>query len=318
MFSFYNIKEQKKDYRNIVKSFCMIVFALLFSSCQQNVNIEIKTNDKRLLVDGEFTTDSVIHTIELCCTGSLISGQPQTVVTGAILYVTDNTDTYYYRENKDTPGLYQTSGKCCGKGGHTYTLTITNIDIDNDSKMDSYTATSLMPVPLKFDSIESFRGLNGDRNMAVNNGAYYKLYYNGPDFIYDFALLNNASATATLKDRLGTGELTRFINDYRVPKVLNPGRFINYWSYLSINSTVNKGDTISYICYNFTTAQFEFLREFDINTATGDPTQDYIVKSAFDQLKIPTNLPTNIEPSDKAAGYFFVYSISKISKVFNQ
>ncbi len=315
MFSpeIYNMKRQLV-YTNIVQSFCMIVFALLFYSCEQDVNIEIKTNDKLLLVDGEFTTDSVIHTIRLYCSGSLITGRPQTVVTGAKIYVTDNTDTFYYIENKDTPGLYQTSGECCGKGGHNYTLTITNVDIDNDGKMDSYTANGLMPVPLTFDSLVSSRGLNGDGNMAVNNYAYYKLFYNGPDFVYPFEVLNNDSIE-TIADRLGSGEITRFENQYIVPKVLNPGSFIKYQSYLSINSTVVKGDTISFICYNFTTAQFEFLKEFDNNTSSDN---QFNSENIFDQLNIPANLPTNIEPSDKAAGYFFIYSISKISKVFNE
>jgi hypothetical protein len=280
------------------------------------MNIEIKTNDKRLLVDGEFTNDSVIQTIRLYCSGSLITGQPQTVVTGAKIYVTDKTDTFYYIENKDTLGLYQTSGKCCGKGGKNYFLSITNIDIDKDGIMDSYTANSLMPVPLKFDSLVSKRGLNGDGNMAVNNFAYYKLYYNGPDYVYESELLNNDDNSTTITDRLGTGEFTRFENEYKVPKVPNPDSVINYGGYLSINTntTVIKGDTISFIFFNFTTEQFEFFKKFDNNTYSGDQFQD----NMYDQLKIPANLPTNIEPSDKAAGYFFVYSVSKISKIFSE
>ena len=172
---------------------------------------------------------------------------------------------------------------------------------------------SLMPVPLKFDSLVSSRGLNTDGKMAVNNWAYYKLFYNGPDFIYKFELLNNDSIE-TITDRLGTGEIAESKNDWEVPKVLYPGTFKNYLSYLSITSTVVKGDTITFICYNFTKAQFEFLKEFDNNTDSGNP----LIDNIYDQLRIPTNLPTNIEPSDKAAGYFFIYSISKISKVFNQ
>ena len=309
----YNIRRQLV-YINIIQSFCIIVFALLFYSCEQDVNIEIKTNDKLLLVDGEFTTDSVIHTIRLYCSGSLITGRPQTVVTGAKIFVTDNTDTFYYIENKDTPGLYQTSGECCGKGGHNYTLTITNIDIDNDGKMDSYTANSLMPVPLKFDSLVSSRGLDADGNMAVINFAYYKLFYNGPDFIFKFLALNNDSLY-TLTDILGSGQLTRDEYELKIPKVLNPDSSKNYRSYLSTTSAVVQGDTISFICYNYTTAQFEFLKEFDNNTSSDN---QFNSENIFDQLNIPANLPTNIEPSDKAAGYFFIYSISKISKVFNE
>jgi hypothetical protein len=311
---FYNTKGTL-DYTNIVQSFCIIAFALLFYSCEQDVNIEIKTNDRRLLVDGEFTNDTAVHRIRLYCSGSLITGRPQTIVSGAKIFVTDGVDTFDYIENKDTLGLYQTAGKCCGKGGHNYTLTITNIDVDEDGKMDSYTANSLMPVPLKFDSLVSSRGLNGDGNMAVNNWAYYKLFYNGPDFIYKFELLNNDSIE-TITDRLGTGEIAgdKYYN-WVVPKVLNPGSFVNYQSYMSINSTVVKGDNITFICYNFTAAQFEFLKEFDLNTSSSNL---FNSENIYDQLKVPTNLPTNIEPADKAAGYFFVYSISKISKVFNE
>ena len=302
------------DYTNIVQSVCMIVFALLFYSCEQDMTIDIKTNDKRLLVDGELTDDKAVHSIRLYCSGSLITGRPQSIVSGAKIFLTDGIDTFDYIENKDTLGLYQTAGKVGGQGGHHYTLTITNIDIDNDGKMDSYTANSLMPVPLKFDSLVSSRGLNGDGNMAVNNWAYYKLFYNGPDFIYKFELLNNDSI-GTITDRLGTGEIAgdKYYN-WVVPKVLNPGSFVNYQSYMSINSTVVKGDNITFICYNFTKAQFEFLKEFDNNTDSGNP----LIDNIYDQLRIPTNLPTNIDPSDKAAGYFFIYSISKISKVFNQ
>ena len=303
------------DYANIVQSVCMIVFALLFYSCEQDMTIDIKTNDKRLLVDGEFTDDKAVHSIRLYCSGSLITGRPQSIVSGAKIFLTDGIDTFDYIENKDTLGLYQTAGKVGGQGGHHYTLTITNIDIDNDGKMESYTANSLMPVPLKFDSLVSSRGLNGDGNMAVNNWAYYKLFYNGPDFIYKFELLNNDSI-GTITDRLGTGEIAgdKYFN-WVVPKVLNPGSFVNYQSYMSINSTVVKGDNITFICYKFTAAQFEFLKEFDNNTSSDN---QFNSENIYDQLKVPTNLPTNIEPADKAAGYFFVYSISKISKVFNE
>ena len=302
--------------KNLLLCFCLLTSVFLFSSCEQDLNIEIKTNDKRLLVDGEFTDDTVVHSIRLYCSGSLITGKPQTIVSGAKIYITDNIDTFYYIENKDTLGLYQTVGKVGGKGGHNYTLSITNIDIDNDGKMDSYTASSLMPVPVKFDSLVSNRGLNGDGNMAVNNYAYYKLYYNGPDYVYKSELLNNNDDNSTtITNRLGGGLLTRDENEYKVPKVLNPGSFIKYWSYLSINSTVVKGDIISFICFNFTSEQYEFLKEFDNNTSSNNQLNS---ENIYDQLKIPANLPTNIEPSDKAAGYFFIYSISKISKVFNE
>ena len=294
----------------------MIVFALLFYSCEQDVNIEIKTNDKRLLVDGEFTTDSVIHTIRLYCSGSLITGRPQTGVTGAKIFVTDNTDTFYYLENKDTPGLYQTSSECCGKGGHYYTLTITNIDIDNDGTMDSYTAKSLMPVPVQFYSMMSYYGVNGDsiKGTVINTG-YYHTFYNGPDYLFDYVIVNNKSYV-TLTDVLGSGGLIDK-DILKTTKVNTPGLNAKGFTSFSLEPTwasVTTGDTITIVDFNFTQDQYEFLKEFDNNTSSNDLFDN---ENIFDQLNIPANLPTNIEPSDKAAGYFFIYSISKISKVFN-
>jgi len=108
------------------------------------------------------------------------------------------------------------------------------------------------------------------------------------------------------------------MQNYKVPKILNPGSVENYSSYFAItvanNPAVVNGDTIRFICFNFTADQYEFLKEFDNNTSSDDTFGDNI----YDQLKVPANLPTNIEPSNKAAGYFFIYSVSEISKVFKE
>lgn len=293
---------------------CTCLIALLvLNSCQRDLTIELKTNDKRLLVDGEFTNDSIIHTINLYCSGSLITGKPQTAVTGAKIFLTDRVDTFYFAESVDTLGQYLTINRCCGKGGVTYYLSISNIDIDNDGVMDSFTSSCMMPVPVKFDSLVSRRGLNGDHEMAVNNFAYCKVNYHGPDYIFKFTLLNNYSDYGTITDRLGSGEINRFQREGIVPKVNYPDSVLCWRGYLSINTKVVEGDTISFICYNFTQEQFEFLKQFD-NNANGDMFLD----NMYDQLKIPANVSTNIEPASKAAGYFFVYSVSRKSHIFKE
>ena len=304
--------------KHLLCCFCFLTIAFLFSSCEQNLNIEIKTNDKRLLVDGAFTNDTVVHSIRLYCAGSLITGKPQTTVSGAKIYVTDGIETFDYIENKDTLGLYQTADNVGGKGGHNYTLSITNIDIDNDGKMDSYTANSLMPVPVKFDSMISYYGMNGDRieGTIINNG-YYTTFYNGPDYLYNYVIVNNKSFL-TITDRLGNGELTRNELAYETKKVNNPGlnaKGSTYFAIVPKLRNVKNGDTICIVGLNFNQSQFEFLKIFDNNTNSNSQINN---DNIYDQLKIPANLPTNIEPADKAAGYFFIYSVSKISKVFNE
>jgi hypothetical protein len=293
---------------------CLAVLVCLLSSCEQNLNIEIEANDRRLLVDGEFTDDTVVHSIRLSCSGSLITGRPQAAVSGATIRVTDGIEVFDYVENAGTPGLYQTAAGVGGKGGHRYTLLITNIDIDSDGKMDSYTANCVMPVPVKFDSLLSYRGMNGD-GLKVINMAYYKLFFDGPGYVYPTAFVNNSVRYGTITDRLGTGEFTRFENWFKVSRVLNPGSILNrYTSYAVDPADVKNGDTIDIVCFNLSNKQYGFLKMLDNNTNGNDPVKDNL----YDQLKIPTNLPTNIEPADKAAGYFFVYSVSKIGKVFDE
>ena len=302
---------------NLFLCSCLLVLAILLSSCEQDMNIEIKTNDKRLLIDGEFTDDTVVHSIRLYCSGSLITGKPQTIVSGAKIYVTDGIETFGYIENRDTLGLYQTAGNVGGKGGHRYTLSITNIDIDNDGKMDSYTANSLMAVPVKFDSIASYYGMNGDNiEGTVSNNGYYTTFYNGPDYLFNYFIVNNKTFY-TLTDRLGSGELTSHELQFRTIKVNTPRSIAHGVAQAFIeprDTKVYQGDTICIVGLNFNKVQYEFLKEFDNNTTSNNP----FIDNLYDQLKIPTNLPTNIEPADKAAGYFFIYSVSKISKVFNE
>ncbi len=304
--------------KNILLCFCLLILAFLFSSCEQDMNIEIQTNDKRLLVDGEFTNDTIVHSTRLYCSGSLITGRPQTIVSGAKIYVTDGINTFDYIENKDTLGLYQTVGKVGGIGGHIYTLNISNVDIDGDGKYEIYTAQTMMPVPVRFDSMASYYGMNGDNiEGTVKNSGYYTTFYNGPDYLYYYVIVKNKSFY-TITDELGSGYLTSREFQYKTKKVNTPGLVVNgrvdYWVEPQM-SIINEGDTICIVGLNFNKDQYEFLKEFDNNTTSNN---EFNYNNIYDQLKIPTNLPTNIEPANKAAGYFFVYSVSKIIKVFNE
>jgi hypothetical protein len=285
-----------------------VLILLITYSCQQDLTIAIKTNDKRLIVVGEFTNDTTVQSIRLFRSGNLITGKKQEAAIGAKVFVTNRVDTIFFFEKSDNPGLYQTSNKCYGIGGNTYYLSITNIDIDGDGRMDSFSASSTMPVPIKYDSLVSKYGLNGDSHFAVNSLAYYKTTSNGPDYVFKFMKLNSLDI-ASLSQRLGSGEISRFEQYARIYRGNNPLYRCFYFS--MDNQVVVKGDTINFIGYNLTKNQYDFLMAFDENT-THDPFYDNV----NDQLNIPSSPPSNIEPASKSAGYFMAYSISKISKVY--
>jgi hypothetical protein len=173
----------------------------------------------------------------------------------------------------------------------------------------------MMPVPVRFDSMVSSYGMNGDNiEGTVMNSGYYTTFYNGPDYLYYYVVVKNKSFY-NITDQLGSGYLTSREFQYKTKKVNAPGLVaderVDIWVEPQM-SVINEGDTICIVGLNFNKDQYEFLKEFDNNTNGGDLFQN----NMYDQLKIPTNLPTNIEPADKAAGYFFIYSVSRISKVF--
>lgn len=285
-----------------------VLVLLITCSCQQDLTIAIKTNDKRLIVVGELTNDTTVQSIRLFRSGNLVTGKKQEAAIGAKVFVTNMVDTIFFAEKSDSPGLYQTSNKCYGIGGNTYYLSITNIDIDGDGRMDSFSASSTMPVPVKYDSLVSKYGLNGDNHFAVNNLAYYKTTSKGPDYVFKFMKINSRNI-ASLSQRLGSGEINQFERFACIYKGNNPQYSCFYFS--MDNQSVVKGDTLNFIGYNLTKNQYNFLMAFDENT-----TRDPFYNNIYDQLNVPSSPPSNIEPASKAAGYFMAYSISKISRVY--
>jgi hypothetical protein len=139
--------------------------------------------------------------------------------------------------------------------------------------------------------------------------------------LVDYVIVNNKSVY-NITDRLGDGKLTSNEFQFKIIKVNTPGLNAKWFTYFAIEPqmmVINEGDTICFVGLNLNKDQYEFLKEFDNNATHNTSGNDLFNNdNIYDQLRIPTNLPTNIEPADKAAGYFFIYSISKISKVFNK
>lgn len=286
---------------------------LLLGSCQKEIELDIETSAKRLLVDAVFTTDTIVHTVKLSRAGSLLNNDAIIPVSGALVLITDGVDTIDFTESA-TAGTYQTASPCFGIGGKTYTLSVSQIDIDDDGNNDNFIASAKMPVPVTMDSLNSTRGLHiADKTKGINNYAYFRIPFLGPDYIYKYVEVNNVSIGA-LQSRLGSGEIARFESEYKITKPQSPDSYTKVSSYCQIpekDMVVSKGDLITFVCLNFPSEYFSFLKELDNNTSS-----DLFTDNFYDQIKMPANVRTNIAPSSKAAGYFAVYSVSRISKVF--
>jgi len=132
-----------------------VLLAILVSgiSCTEVVEIELDSTYKRLVVYGTITTDNVRHYVELTTTSDYFFNDEPPPVTGADVTIRAGDSLITLRESEIWPGIYQMEDSYAGQPGIRYTLTISNVDIDQDGETEIYSATATMPTLAKADSI---------------------------------------------------------------------------------------------------------------------------------------------------------------------
>lgn len=123
----------------------LIVTSCLFISCDKVIDFDLNDQENsRLVVEGNITNQTKIHTVKLTRTSSYYEDQAAPKETGAIVTIFDGTSTHILTENNSSPGVYETSPTYKGVIGKTYTLNITTAN--NDNYTASSTLTSVAPI----------------------------------------------------------------------------------------------------------------------------------------------------------------------------
>lgn len=123
---------------------CLIAVALLFTSCEKVIGLDLGTNDPTLVIEGNITNQSGPYYVKLTKTVSFDQSNNYPPVSNATIVITDNAgqrDTLVYTND----GIYKTNN-LMGIIGRTYNLTVIT-----DGK--TYTAQSTMPQNVLFDSL---------------------------------------------------------------------------------------------------------------------------------------------------------------------
>lgn len=138
-----------------MKKFSIIFLALvaLLSGCQDDIDLELKDDQSGIMVVEAFLRNiSTREAIKLTRTTSYYDSEPEELVTGALVTITeDNGSPFQLKESTypDSLGYYIKPANFSMKIGSAYTLTIS---IDDEI----YTAVSeLKPIP-NIDSMEVF------------------------------------------------------------------------------------------------------------------------------------------------------------------
>lgn len=257
-------------------SFLIITGAL--SGCQEVINLDLKSMDPKLVIEGSVTTQSPMITVYLSRTTDYFTPLKSNPETGATVVISDNLG--HSQTLKETvPGTYYCT-RFKGNPGCTYTLLV-------DAGGKKYTASSVMPDSVAIDSLVQPPGPdvydypNNLMNYSVlttfldppSHGNYYgmRMYKNG-------RLIRDLTRDPLISDRLTNGL-------YQRPTLSDIA--------LQPNDTVRVDlvaiDRAGYEFYN--TLQHAF------NSGTGSPFSSP-----------PENPVSNI--SNGAIGYFGAYAIT--------
>jgi len=272
----------------------------LFSSCTENIDMPLNSTYARLVVDGSITTDTTIHRVRLTKSGDALYKQPVQVISDATVTISDGSSEFALHENSTNKGMYETDPTAYGVPGRTYTLHISHVDINNDGVFEDYSAQSYLKKENPIDSIKiTYDDRNPDSYGWVIN-LYAKEIGGGRNFYLMKAYKNNVLVTDSTSEYSNKGDNTGF----------NGGYYYGFPVYTllknKIDERVQTGDTITLEMDGITEEYFNFI-------------SDYILEY-YPKMPIfsgpSANISTNIEPKDKAVGFFAAYSIARCTRVY--
>lgn len=274
---------------------------LILASCTEKIDMETGTTFIRLAVSGQITTDTTAHKIWLKKTTNVEDTMPAPRVSGANLIITDDAShTFVLTESNTEPGLYLTDPTVFGLPGHTYTLHISNVDINGDGTMETYEASDKMnPVPpldsIKLERIDDWEATAikvWATDPATTEFYLFKYYVN------DTLLTDTITEVFLTDDILFNGNTTngirsQYLEDEYDDEILNPGDVVTF----EINSVSE--EYFTYL-YKLQTEVFPKVPLF-----SGPP------------ANVSTNVKNIGSNGPPAVGFFSAYSLERSSVVYD-
>ena len=281
---------------NIVKHILIFLIPALFIyGCTEEIDLKLKGTAPHLVVEGVITTDTMFQYVRLTRSGDFFADKVMPPVNGAKVTLSDGTNSIELNETTAQSGYYITPFDYYGVPGRNYTLTIENVDIDNDGKSETYKAESYMHPVTSVDSVKIVYEGSWDFWKVLLYA--YEPPGNVPDY-YMFSLMVN--------DTLYTDQLTEvtIFDDRFIDGEYANGVWVHSFYNDDEDYALNVGDTVTLRMSNITENFYNYVLALQEETRTSIP--------LFSGP--PANLPGNI--SNGALGYFTAISNSYGTTVF--
>jgi hypothetical protein len=130
--------------KNFKEYLLLLACSLAFISCQKVIDIDVNTSPSQLVIEGNISNIRDVQIVKISRSVAYTNTNTYPAVSGATVKVADNAGNSW-TFNETAPGTYS-SAPLRGQTGRTYTLTVS---VDGKS----YTGASVMPPPVKVDSL---------------------------------------------------------------------------------------------------------------------------------------------------------------------
>jgi hypothetical protein len=277
----------------MISNVALILF-LGISGCTEVIDIELDSTYQRLIVFGSVSTDSTQQQVDLSTSSDYFSNTPAPKISLARVELRNSNSSIVLKEHDTIPGRYLTPAAYQGVPLSTYSLHISEIDVDGDGELEEYEAESTMPAIPVLDSI----GL---------------LYFQSP-FISGYQVLMYASDPPTrewygYKLQKNQFLLTEKLSDYTVQSddffngTYVYGLPVGFLSDDNPEEAVLPGDTVTFELQSITQEYYNFVVDAQLEIVGNNP--------LFSGPS--SNVRSNI--SNEGKGVFSAYSIARISVI---
>ena len=272
----------------------ILSIAALLWRCTERIEVDIDSTYTRLVVEGYITTDTMAHSVKLSLSGDYFANKPADRISDAIVRIDDGEQTIELAESDSEPGLYLTDPDFHGIPGKTYTLLISQLDIDADGVNEEYTAESILHPVARMDSI----------GLDLMESPHFKIYqvlvyaWDPPETnYYAFRVYkNNTLLTDTLSELIVQSD--EFFNGSYTYGI--PSQFLDQEEEGEI---LLPGDTVTFELNGITEEYYQYVIEAQSEVFYKTP--------MFSGP--PANIMSNI--SNGALGFFAAYSIERSSVI---
>lgn len=294
----------KNWYKNLV-----FFGLLLATSCTEDIVIDVEKGDTMFGVEAYFSDEMKRHEAILSYTADFYNQNEIRMVSGAIVYITDGVDTIVYHEDMENRGHYFTDS-VAGKRNTLYRLCI-DISATDDEPIQLFSESMLSDNIDHIDSlvIKPYNGYNDTMPTVFFDDTIEWVYpyfqsLPDPNITYMPLIYKN--------DTLLTDSL---IQQSIIPVGGYAGYYINGPEMLAANnkeipiyyfrkSTLKVGDRIRAGLQSIPLDYLYFYYSVAMSSGSNP------------MMGAPANVTTNIQPSDKATGWFMTTSVTSAETVF--